>query len=326
MSVAAAFDIKGWCPGGVRPMPSGDGLLVRVRPWCGAFTLDQAKGLAEIAAALGNGHIDLTRRANPLTDALCLDGMRRAAVALPAAVRDGGNREARDAMALSALFSGLALANAGLGAVHGLATERVVFRPLRQARSQAPLIATIGLAMLLQEYLRLTQGAGERWVQPVLAEPHALAGGDGFAVALSTAQIAILLLVACLAGAAGCSGDQAAEEAALITVHVGSTTFTAELALTQAERTRGLGGHEPLAPDEAMLFVFPAPSQETFWMKDVSFPLDFVWISEERQVVEITPDVPPDDGSGLRLYESAQDIQYMLEILGGRAAGAGSVR
>jgi len=58
------FDIKGWCPGGVRPMPSGDGLLVRVRPWCGAFTLEQASGLAEIAATLGNGHIDLTRRAN----------------------------------------------------------------------------------------------------------------------------------------------------------------------------------------------------------------------------------------------------------------------
>jgi precorrin-3B synthase len=60
----AAFDIKGWCPGGARPMPSGDGLLVRVRPWCGAFTLDQAKGLADIAGSLGNGHIDLTRRAN----------------------------------------------------------------------------------------------------------------------------------------------------------------------------------------------------------------------------------------------------------------------
>lgn len=60
----AAFDIKGWCPGGVRPMPSGDGLLVRVRPWCGAFTREQARGLADIATTLGNGHIDLTRRAN----------------------------------------------------------------------------------------------------------------------------------------------------------------------------------------------------------------------------------------------------------------------
>jgi precorrin-3B synthase len=64
VSVAAAFEIKGWCPGALRPMESGDGLLVRVRPWCGTFTLAQASGIAEIAERLGNGHIDLTRRAN----------------------------------------------------------------------------------------------------------------------------------------------------------------------------------------------------------------------------------------------------------------------
>lgn len=64
MSLTAPYEIKGWCPGVQRPMLSGDGLLVRVRPWAGAFTLDQAAGLADIAATLGNGHIDLTRRAN----------------------------------------------------------------------------------------------------------------------------------------------------------------------------------------------------------------------------------------------------------------------
>ncbi len=64
MSLAARIDVKGWCPGAVQPMESGDGLLVRVRPRGGVFTLAQAAGLAEIAASLGNGHIDLTRRAN----------------------------------------------------------------------------------------------------------------------------------------------------------------------------------------------------------------------------------------------------------------------
>ena len=59
--MSLAFDIKGWCPGGVRPMPSGDGLLVRVRPWCGAFTLDQANGLAEIAATAGIHPVYLCR-------------------------------------------------------------------------------------------------------------------------------------------------------------------------------------------------------------------------------------------------------------------------
>src|SRR5262252_9070389 len=64
MSLAATFDVKGWCPGALRPMMSGDGLIARVRPWCGAFSLAQAQGLAEIAGRLGNGHMDLTRRAN----------------------------------------------------------------------------------------------------------------------------------------------------------------------------------------------------------------------------------------------------------------------
>jgi precorrin-3B synthase len=64
MSLTATFDVKGWCPGALRPMESGDGLIARVRPWCGAFSVAQAGGLAEIAERLGNGHIDLTRRAN----------------------------------------------------------------------------------------------------------------------------------------------------------------------------------------------------------------------------------------------------------------------
>jgi alcohol dehydrogenase class IV len=60
-------------------------------------------------------------RANPLTDALCRDGMTRVARALRRAWRDGADLEARTDMCLAALFGGMALANAGLGAVHGLA-------------------------------------------------------------------------------------------------------------------------------------------------------------------------------------------------------------
>ena len=61
-------------------------------------------------------------RANPLTDALCLDGIRRVAGALPRAFHHPGDLSARTDMALAALYGGLALANAGLGAVHGFAS------------------------------------------------------------------------------------------------------------------------------------------------------------------------------------------------------------
>lgn len=60
-------------------------------------------------------------RVNPMTDGLCVEGIRRAARSLRVAFRDGQNKSAREAMAVASLFGGLALANAGLGAVHGLA-------------------------------------------------------------------------------------------------------------------------------------------------------------------------------------------------------------
>jgi precorrin-3B synthase len=56
--------IKGWCPGALRPMASGDGLIVRIRPPGGRLTPAQAGGIATAAALHGNGIIDLSARAN----------------------------------------------------------------------------------------------------------------------------------------------------------------------------------------------------------------------------------------------------------------------
>jgi alcohol dehydrogenase class IV len=63
----------------------------------------------------------VSARANPLADALCVEGIGRVAGALGRVYRDGADHEARREMALASLFGGLALANAGLGVVHGLA-------------------------------------------------------------------------------------------------------------------------------------------------------------------------------------------------------------
>jgi alcohol dehydrogenase class IV len=60
-------------------------------------------------------------RANPMTDGICVEGMKRAARSLKTAFHDGANTGAREDMAVASLFGGLALANAGLGAVHGFA-------------------------------------------------------------------------------------------------------------------------------------------------------------------------------------------------------------
>jgi alcohol dehydrogenase class IV len=63
----------------------------------------------------------VSNKANPLTDGLCRQGLQRAGRSLRGAFEDGTDAEAREDMALASLFSGLALANAKLGAVHGFA-------------------------------------------------------------------------------------------------------------------------------------------------------------------------------------------------------------
>lgn len=84
--------IKGWCPGALRPMLSGDGLVVRVRPQAGRLTSAQAIGIAALASRYGNGMLDLTSRANlqlrgiaPAAHAALLDGLQELGLVDPSA-------------------------------------------------------------------------------------------------------------------------------------------------------------------------------------------------------------------------------------------------
>ena len=56
--------VRGWCPGALKPMESGDGLIVRLRAHAGTLSADDLLAIAGIAQRFGNGLIDLTRRAN----------------------------------------------------------------------------------------------------------------------------------------------------------------------------------------------------------------------------------------------------------------------
>jgi alcohol dehydrogenase class IV len=124
---------------------------------------------------------------NPMTDAICRDGIRRAARWLPIAYDKGNNAEARENMALASLFGGIALANAGLGAVHGLAAPlgglypiphgvacarllpaamEVNLRALNLRSSDSPAIARYDeIARLLTGNSSATAKEGIEWVQ-----------------------------------------------------------------------------------------------------------------------------------------------------------------
>ena len=101
-------------------------------------------------------------------------------------------------------------------------------------------------------------------------------------------------------------------------VRIGGATFLVEIAGTPAERTRGLSGRDGMAPGTGMLFVRETGLAGNIWMKDMRFPLDLIWISEECAVADISHDVAaPTAGtpdSQLRSYSSSEPAVYTLEV------------
>ncbi len=106
-----------------------------------------------------------------------------------------------------------------------------------------------------------------------------------------------------------------------VRVAIGEAAFVAEVADRPATRTRGLSGRESLAPGAGMLFVFESSGEWTFWMIDMKFPLDFIWIGRDCQVVDLTLNVPaPAPGtpaSELPLYSPSSPAMYTLEVNAG---------
>ena len=84
-----------------------------------------------------------------------------------------------------------------------------------------------------------------------------------------------------------------------------------EIADSPQEWERGLSGKKSLNVDEGMLFVFPRPTTPTFWMKDMRFPIDIVWLDENKNIVGIERGVSPD--SYPETYKPPIAVLYALE-------------
>lgn len=104
---------------------------------------------------------------------------------------------------------------------------------------------------------------------------------------------------------------------------IDGATFTAEIASTSLEQTRGLSFRPSLGANDGMLFVFATGSVQSFWMKDMNFPLDMIWISGTT-VVGFAQNVPaPAPGTplwNLPVYVSPGDTDKVLEVNAGTVA------
>lgn len=101
------------------------------------------------------------------------------------------------------------------------------------------------------------------------------------------------------------------------TVKVGENYFDVFVAETSQERERGLSGREGLGDKDGMFFVFEKEGIYPFWMKDMHFSIDIIWIDKNKKVVGVLEKVSPD--SFPKKFKSDIPVKYVLEIEEGRA-------
>ena len=90
-----------------------------------------------------------------------------------------------------------------------------------------------------------------------------------------------------------------------------------EVADTRASRELGLSGREKMGDNEGLMFVFDEPGRYGFWMKDMKFPLDIIWINQNGVVVDIERNVTPESYNQKKTFINQSEALYVLEINSG---------
>ena len=109
-------------------------------------------------------------------------------------------------------------------------------------------------------------------------------------------------------------------QALSVTTQKGTFRFMVELADSAIEREYGLMCRKGLAADRGMLFQFPKPDYQAFWMRNTLIPLDIIYIGADGRVVSVVRNAQPLNESPL---PSAAPAQFVLELAAGRAAQIG---
>lgn len=98
-------------------------------------------------------------------------------------------------------------------------------------------------------------------------------------------------------------------------IQIASSTIDVEIADTSEEREKGLSGREELFLNHGMLFIFDEDGRHGFWMKDMRFALDIIWISHDGVVVHIEEDVGPETYPAAFLPRG--EARYVIELRAG---------
>lgn len=102
------------------------------------------------------------------------------------------------------------------------------------------------------------------------------------------------------------------------TIKINEQTFDIEIADSDERRIKGLSERESLDKNKGMLFVFEEKAKHSFWMKNVNFPLDIIFISDNK-IVDISKNAQPqaEDSANIPIITPQEDANFVLEINGG---------
>jgi uncharacterized membrane protein (UPF0127 family) len=197
----------------------------------------------------------------------------------------------------------------------------------------------------VNNYLRLVitlfHPRSEQIILPILEKEHYSSLGrlHGFITVLEFKTLIVFLSVALLAfsgfkllscdalGQGKILDSDEANTKSLpnkVNVTINNVNLLADVALTTDEQTKGLSIKDTLQFNEGMLFPYEAPRILSFWMKDMKFPIDILWLDADKKVVHIEERLQP--CSPLLLcpsYTSDVQAQYVLETVAGFSSANG---
>ena len=102
------------------------------------------------------------------------------------------------------------------------------------------------------------------------------------------------------------------------TINIGKWNIRVEIADTEVKRKLGLMGRKSLHNDSGMLFIFDKAESPVFWMKDCNFPIDIIFLKNNK-IVKIYNSVPPCKADPCELYPAGELVDKALEVQGGFA-------
>src|SRR5919107_4775309 len=103
--------------------------------------------------------------------------------------------------------------------------------------------------------------------------------------------------------------------ALLPSVQIKGLNINVSLAETPEQQTKGLSIKNTLGENEGMLFVFDTPKKNSFWMKDMKFPIDIIWISSNHTIIHIEKSLSPCISFLFcPSYSPEENSQFVLEV------------